>query len=330
MITIKDPISIKNITLKNRLVMPPMATSKSFNGAVNEDLLVYYHDKTKNNLLGLVVTEHMYVRNDGKAHAAQISISRDEDIKGLTKLVEVIHSNNTKVVAQINHAGAATNSTVTGEQTVGPSNFSFKRKPDAVLEPVKQLTKEDIDEIIKSFVDAAKRAKEAGYDGVEIHSAHGYLLNQFYSPITNKRDDEFGPQTIENRLRIHSLIIKEIRKELSDDYLLAVRLGGADYMEGGSTIEDAVKASKYLEELGVDLIDISGGMNGFVVPDNNQQGYFKEMTKAIRKEVKTPVILTGGILDKEAAEELLNDGSADLIGIGRPLFKDSNYLERMF
>lgn len=330
MITIKDPISIKNITLKNRLVMPPMATSKSFNGAVNEDLLVYYHDKTKNNLLGLVVTEHMYVRNDGKAHAAQISISRDEDIKGLTKLVEVIHSNNTKVVAQINHAGAATNSTVTGEQTVGPSNFSFKRKPDAVLEPVKQLTKEDIDEIIKSFVDAAKRAKEAGYDGVEIHSAHGYLLNQFYSPLTNKRDDEFGPQTIENRLRIHSLIIKEIRKELSDDYLLAVRLGGADYMEGGSTINDAVKASKYLEELGVDLIDISGGMNGFVVPDNNQQGYFKEMTKAIKKEVKTPVILTGGILDKEAAEELLNDGSADLIGIGRPLFKDSNYLERMF
>ena len=330
MITIKDSISINNVTLKNRLVMPPMATSKSLDGAVNEDLLAYYYDKTKNNLLGLVVTEHMYVRNDGKAHTAQVSISKDEDIKGLTKLVEVIHSNNTKVIAQINHAGAATNSTVTGEQIVGPSDFSFKRKPDAVLEPVKQLTKEDIDEIIKSFVDAARRVKEAGYDGVEIHSAHGYLLNQFYSPITNKRDDEFGPQTIENRLRIHSLIIKEIRKELGDDFLLAVRLGGADYMEGGSTIEDAVKASKYLEELGVDLIDISGGMNGFVVPDNNQQGYFKEMTKAIRKEVKTPVILTGGILDKEAAEELLNDGSADLIGIGRPLFKDSSYLERMF
>lgn len=330
MITIKEPISIKNITLKNRLVMPPMATSKSLDGAVNEDLLAYYHDKTKNGLLGLVVSEHMYVRDDGKAHAAQISISRDEDIKGLTKLVEVIHSNNTKAIAQINHAGAATSSVVTGKEIIGPSNFSFKRKPDAVLEPVKQLTKEDIYELVKDYVAAARRAKLVGYDGVEIHSAHGYLLNQFYSPITNKRDDEFGPQTIENRLRIHSLIIKEIRKELSDDYLLAVRLGGADYMEGGSTIEDAVKASKYLEELGVDLIDISGGMNGFVVPDNNQQGYFKEMTKAIRKEVKTPVILTGGILDKETAEELLNDGSTDLIGIGRPLFKDSSYLERMF
>jgi 2,4-dienoyl-CoA reductase-like NADH-dependent reductase (Old Yellow Enzyme family) len=184
-----------------------------------------------------------------------------------------------------------------------------------------ELTADQIADIVRWFAQAAVRAKKAGYDGVEIHSAHAYLLNQFYSPLTNHRTDAYGG-TLDKRLQIHREVIAAVRAAVGDDYLISLRLGGCDYAEGGSTIEDSVYASKVFEAAGVDMLSISGGMCRYTIPGHNEPGYSKEMTLAIKKEVKIPVLLTGGVKTLQEAEDLLAEGAADLIGVGRELMKD--------
>lgn len=325
---IKEPIHIKESDFKNRLIMPPMATSKSQDGVVTQELLDYYDDKTREGYFSCVITEHSYVNMQGKADPGQLSISRDSDVEGLRRIVEVIHKNGTKVIAQINHAGAAAKKIVTGMPSSSASavtNVGIHKNNDEASEA---MTQEQIHQVIGDFAKAAGRAKEAGFDGVEIHSAHGYLLNQFYSPLINKREDAYNGNTMEGRLRIHHEIIEAVRREVGDDYIVAVRLGGCDYMEGGSTIQDSVEASVLLESWGVDLLDLSGGIGGFIVPGHNEPGYFADMTEAIKKKVSIPVILTGGITDIRDAEHLLEQQKADLIGVGRAVLKDSDWAEK--
>lgn len=325
---IKEPIHIKESDFKNRLIMPPMATSKSQDGVVTQELLDYYDDKTRGGYFSCVITEHSYVSMQGKADPGQLSISRDSDVEGLRRIVEVIHKNGTKVIAQINHAGAAAKKIVTGMPSSSASavtNVGIHKNNDEASEA---MTQEQIHLVIADFAKAAGRAKEAGFDGVEIHSAHGYLLNQFYSPLINKREDAYNGNTMEGRLRIHHEIIEAVRREVGDDYIVAVRLGGCDYMEGGSTIQDSVEASVLLESWGVDLLDLSGGIGGFIVPGHNEPGYFADMTEAIKKKVSIPVILTGGITNIRDAEHLLEQQKADLIGVGRAVLKDSDWAEK--
>ena len=189
------------------------------------------------------------------------------------------------------------------------------------------LTVDEILALEEVYAAAALRAVKAGYDGVEIHSAHGYLLNQFYSPLTNKRTDEYGGP-MENRMRFLLETVAAVRKVVGPDVPLAVRLGGADYLPGGSTEEDAVQASVMLEKAGVDLLDLSGGMCFYSRPDHKEPGYFSTMTEKIKKEVTIPVLLTGGVRTLEDAERLLAEGKADLIGVGRSLLKDAHWLEK--
>ena len=191
----------------------------------------------------------------------------------------------------------------------------------------KELTKKEIKDIIKNFNDAARRVKEAGFDGVEIHSAHGYLLNQFFSPLTNKRTDEYGGDLL-GRIKIHLEIIKAVRDAVGDDFPILLRLGASDYMEGGITIEDSKIAALEFEKAGVDILDISGGFCGYSVPSLTGQGYFSPLTEAIKEVVSIPVILTGGITEVNAAEKLLSTGKADLIGVGRAIYKDSSWAEK--
>lgn len=325
----KDPITINHLSLKNRLVMPPMATSQTEDGTVNEKLLDYYGEKSAGGYIGLVITEHSYVNPQGRANPGQMSIACDSNIDGLKRLVQVIHQNGTKVLAQINHAGSAASRKVTGMETISASAVLHEGMLGRNGELPQEMTKGQIEQTIKDFAAAARRAREAGYDGVEIHAAHGYLLNQFYSPLTNKREDEYGAAAMGGRLRIHKEIIQAVRAEVGEDYLLAVRLGGCDYTEGGSTIEDSVEASVLLESYGIDLLDISGGMNGYIIPGNKEPGYFSDMSERIKEEVTVPVILTGGVRDWGSAENLLKEGKADLIGVGRAILKDSLWPEKM-
>lgn len=320
-------ITIKSVTISNRIVMPPMATSKAANGDVTKELIDYYDEKSKGGYIGLIITEHHYVSKDGMASEGQVSISRDEDVAGLKKIADVIHKNGSKVIAQINHAGSSASQEITGCEPISASpiiNVGLSAKTQLIPH---EMDRDDILRVVKSFADAAKRVKEAGYDGVQIHSAHGYLLNQFYSPLGNKRLDEYGG-TIDGRIKIHLEIIRAIREVVGDDFLLSLRLGASDYMEGGSTMEDGVYASKKFQEAGIDLLDISGGYNGFIRKDTNEPGWFSDVSSAIKKEISIPLILTGGVTDVKDAEHLLKEGKADFIGIGRAIFKDSKWAEK--
>ena len=289
--------------------MPPMATSKSQDGTISDEMIDYYDKRVEK--LGLVIVENGYVKkSDIPLKVPFISYAEDDKIPNLKKLVDTIHKHNVPVIAQIGHDGAA----------VGISSS------DGELNGIKyhSMSKEEILDMENCFVQAAIRAKKAGFDGVEIHSAHAYLLDQFYSPYFNKRTDEYG----QNRIKIHLEIIEKIRKEVGEEYPIFLRLGACDYCEGGATIEDAVKACIEFEKAGIDCLDISGGKNIFLHPTDKSPGYFKEASTAVKKSVKVPVILTGGVKTVEQAEELLKNGCADLIGIGRQIMRYADWAQK--
>lgn len=317
------PITVGKIILNNRLVMPPMATAKSgSDGKVTDALCKYYEEKSHGGYIGLIITEHSFISPEGKASNGQLSISSDDDIVGLHKLTDIIHKNKTKVFAQISHAGGATTKDITGYTPLSASSYVHPHKQDS---KAIEMTHQDIEIVIADFAAAAKRSKEAGFDGVEIHSAHAYLLNQFYSPLINKRTDEYTGATLEGRTKLHLEVIHAVRKAVGENYPIALRLGACDYMEGGTTIEDSIKAAILFEKAGIDLLDISGGFCFYTNPKDKSEGYFRELTHAIKQAVNIPVILTGGIVTKNSAEHLLQMNDADLIGIGRAILKNSNW-----
>lgn len=323
---ISKPLDLGKLTIRNRLAMPPMATYKE----TVASLIEHYLDRAEGGNIGLLITEHFCITKQGSANANQICLESDDIIPTLKKIVDAIHQSGTKAICQLNHAGSAANSAVTGCEVVGPSPIILPRKPQPVNAVVpKELSVEEIKELVKAFARAAIRAKKAGYDGVEIHSAHGYLLNQFYSPLSNHRNDQYGGD-LDRRLNIHREVIRAVREAVGTNYFVALRLGGCDYMDGGSTIEDAVYAAKAFEKEGVDLIDLSGGMCGYVVPGRDYPGYFKDMSKAIKNAVHIPVLLTGGVHTIDEAEALLEEGAADIIGVGRELLKDPKWADKTF
>ena len=315
---IEQTIQVGNLQLRGRIVMPPMATEQADGGLVTPGMGAYYAARAKNPEIGLIITEHSYIEMRGKASRGQVSIAEDEAIEGLSTITKAIHAaaEGIKVFAQINHAGGYTSRDITGTEPVSASAGILKQ------EPARALTKDEILQIEELFAQAARRAQLAGYDGVEIHSAHSYLLNQFYSPLTNYRTDEYGCQTMENRLRMHLETIQKVREKVGENFPIAVRLGGCDYTPGGSTIEDSVEASLLLQKAGVDLLDLSGGMCRYILEGVSEPGWFGQMTRQIKQQVNVPVLLTGGIKTRAEAETLLEQGAADLIGIGRALLKE--------
>lgn len=315
---IEQTIQVGNLQLRGRIVMPPMATEQADGGLVTPGMGAYYAARAKNPEIGLIITEHSYIEMRGKASRGQVSIAEDEAIEGLSTITKAIHAaaEGIKVFAQINHAGGYTSRDITGTEPVSASAGILKQ------EPARALTKDEILQIEELFAQAARRAQLAGYDGVEIHSAHSYLLNQFYSPLTNHRTDEYGSQTMENRLRMHLETIQKVREKVGENFPIAVRLGGCDYTPGGSTIEDSVEASLLLQKAGVDLLDLSGGMCRYILEGVSEPGWFGQMTRQIKQQVSVPVLLTGGIKTRAEAETLLEQGAADLIGIGRALLKE--------
>lgn len=320
---LSDEILVGELLLQNRLVMPPMASGKSTEeGFVTDDLIAYYTDRIQKESVGLVVTEHAFITPRGRASQRQLSVATDETIPGLMKLVSTIHECGSAVICQINHSGMAGKKEVTGFPPHGPSAMVHPTRKDAEL--TEAMTREEILLLEDQFVKAALRAQKAGYDGVEIHCAHGYLLNQFYSPLTNKRTDEYGG-TLENRLRALTEIVMKVREACGMEFLIAVRFGGSDYMEGGSTIIDAAEAARLLEKCSVDLLDVSGGFCFYVNPGDKTPGYFRDLTSAIKKAVTVPVVLTGGITEKKDADALLESEYADMIGVGRAILKDPEW-----
>jgi 2,4-dienoyl-CoA reductase-like NADH-dependent reductase (Old Yellow Enzyme family) len=300
-----------------------MATAKSGpDGTVSQGLLDYYDEKSTGGYISLIIIEHSYIKPDGKASENQLSVADDSAVDGLKKLSDTIHRNGSKTVMQINHAGSAASSEVINATPVGPSAVPNPRRGNIPHE----LTHMEIGTIVDAFRDAARRVKEAGFDGVEIHSAHGYLLNQFLSPLTNKRTDEYGGD-IKKRIRMHLEVIKAVRQAVGNDFPILLRLGASDFTEGGTTIEDSQAAAVEFEKAGVNVLDISGGFSGYMAPGLTGQGYFAPLSEAIKNVVSIPVILTGGITEASYAQKLLSEGKADLIGVGRAILNDSKWAQ---
>lgn len=319
-----EPLRIGILQLPNRLVMPPMAPyAAEVEGKVSQQLLDYYNEKTLGGYFGLVITEQCYISSIGKTSDNQLSVADDNMLEGLKALVRTIHKNGSKVVQQINHAGSSTTAKIAGATPVGPSAVEHPRLGTLPRE----LSIAEIGDITKEFGLAACRAKEAGFDGVELHAGHGYLLNQFMSPLTNRREDDYGG-TLPNRIRLHLQVIKGIKELVGEGFPLFVRLGVSDYIEGGLTLEDGQFAATEFTKAGVDVLDVSGGHCGYTVPSLTGQGYFAPLAQGIKEVVDLPVILTGGIKDAQVADRLVSEGKADLIGVGRALLHDSLWAKR--
>ncbi|MDX8419909.1 NADH:flavin oxidoreductase [Stecheria sp. CLA-KB-P133] len=309
-----EPLHTLKLQLKSRLVYPPMATGSSSNGCPSQRTLEHYLQVAANPHVGLLITEHSYIDPQGKAGQNQMSFASDDVIPYQKALSQQVHEASKGLVlfAQISHAGANTSSQITGQQLVSASALNKG------LDVSRPLTIKEIQALEDEFAAAAVRVKEAGYDGVEIHSAHNYLLNQFYSPLTNSRTDAYGGP-FENRLRFLLETIQKVRAAVGDSYPIAVRLGGCDYEAGGSTIEDAVQAARLLEKAGIDLLDLSGGIHIYQRPGHTEPGWFSDMSEAVNANITIPVILTGGIKTVSQAETLLTENKADLVGVGRAM-----------
>ena len=312
----KDAINIGTLELRNRIIMPPMATGKASEGKPGDDLVEYYRLRARGT--ALIIVEHEYIMPQGMAHKGQLSMADDTVIPAFKKLTDAVHGEGAKIIAQINHAGAKASDT--GMTTVGPSAVAFQN--GAVPE---ELTKDQIKKIVEAFASAALRAKASGFDGVEVHAAHGYLLNQFYSPLMNQRKDEYSTATMENRTRLHKEVVQAVRKAVGEGFTVAIRFGACDFLEGGSEIKDIPEAIEHLEQTGVDLIDVTAGMMGFMRPGRTEPGYLKDLGLAAKSVASLPIILTGGVQTAEDADKLLTDGACDLVGVGRTLLKDADW-----
>src|SRR6056297_71968 len=322
MANLLSPIKIKNLKSKNRIVMPPLATREATRmGMVTDKLTEQYKNRPN---VGMIIVEHSYVRREGRVNNHQLGIYDESHIAGLGKLAHIIRENGSLAVIQISHGGSASKSHILGRSAFAPSEVKHPGRD--IDETPTALMKDDLKELKRSFVKAALRAKKAGFNIVELHGAHGYLLNQFMSPLTNKRDDEYGGN-LKNRMRFPLEIVRAIRGAVGRKYPIAYRLGCDDFLPGGIKIEDSIEAAQMLEEAGVDLLDLSGGLTGYNVGDD-EEGYFVYMGEAIRPEVGVPVIVTGGIETPEFANKIIEDGKADLVGIGRAMLQDKNWAKK--
>lgn len=320
MLRLHDPLKIGSLELKNRIVMPPMATTHSTqHGQVTDKLLNHYAERSEG--LGLLIVEHSYVTRRGRIRVNQLGVHSDDLIPGLISLVDAVHEHDAPIALQINHAGGATTRDICGAQPVAPSAVMHPRRGQELPRP---LSLDEIEGVVNDFRDAARRAMEAGFDAVEVHGAHGFLLSQFLSPITNKRTDEFGGPLV-NRVRLSCRIIEEIKGELGSNFPLLYRIGVDDMYPGGLTLEEGVEAARMIAGKGVDVMDVSGGLSSGRPEGLDGPGYFVPHASAVRDAVGLPVIGVGGITTAEEADAIIGSGRVDLVAIGRAILREPKW-----
>ena len=291
-------------------------------------MLDYYDARTKGGDFGLVITEHHFVSPEGRASSKQLSIVEDSKIESNHDLVELVHNNGSAIFMQLGHAGMIAKPLAGEGEAISADNVS-RTSPMTGEIHATSMSAEEIRRVAGCFAAAAGRAKKAGFDGVEIHAAHGYLLSQFYSPLTNHRTDEYTGDSLEGRLRFHLEVLKAVRDEVGKDFPVSVRFGAYDYQEGGSRLEEIPMAAKRLEEAGADILSISMGMGGGAALMQPVEGVFSDLAEIARKAVEIPVITVGNIQTRSGAEKLLQAGKADFVAIGRPIYKDPDFARKM-
>jgi len=318
------PVRIGSVTIANRFVRSAthdyLADDEGFVTDANVELL----ERLAEGEVGLIITGHAHVRPIGKASPRQIAVFDDRFVEGLARIPAAVHRFPAKVFLQIAHAGRQTKERECGGTPVSPS---------PVYDPVtkvmpRELSADEILGLIADFVAAARRAAAAGFDGVQLHAAHGYLLSSFLSPHTNRRTDEWGGP-LENRARALLEALRGIKTACGRDYPVMVKLNSTDFLPGGLTSEDAVEVARRLEAEGLDAIEVSGGMaeagRGSVWPGlraESEEGYFFGNAARIKKAVRVPVSGLGGIRTLAVSERAVAEGLVDLVSLSRPLIRD--------
>ena len=314
-----DPLTIGNLTLKNRIVMPPMANGLAdTEGTMTDQLIAHYTRRAPG--VGLVIVEHSYIAPEGMASPNQLGIHDDAMINGLTNLSESIHASETPVCIQINHSGREGSPAISAVERVAPSAVPSNRS--GVIP--RELERNEIQDLVRLFGEAARRARKARFDAVEVHGAHGYLLNQFTSPLTNRRTDEYGG-SFEGRIRFPLEVVAEVRKVVGSDFLILYRLGASDGEGRGVTIGESQTLAQRLIRVGVNIVDVSGGLIGDAPEGMTGQGYFLPLAEKIKQAVGAPVIGVGGITDPAFADQAIRQGRVDLVAVGRALLSDPDW-----
>jgi 2,4-dienoyl-CoA reductase (NADPH2) len=313
-----SPICLGSLELANRIVMPALHLAYTPEGLVNARLLDFYRERAAGGV-GLIIVGGCPV-DEYAGGPSMIGIGRDEFLPGLIQLVEAVHGEGVPIAAQLYHAGRYSRSDEIGRQPLAPSAL-----PSPITrETPREMTGEDITRTIGSFVAAARRARRAGFDAVEISASAGYLLSQFLSSVTNQRDDEYGGDD-DNRMRFPLEVVRAVRAELGPDYPVLVRIAGSDFVEGGNTTREAVIFARRLEQAGVHAIDVTGGWHETSVPQLTMsvpRGAFSYLARAVKEAVRIPIISSNRYNDPLLAERTLHDRVADLIAMGRPLIAD--------
>jgi len=322
-------MKINNLEIKNRFVRS--ATYDGYadeNGYVTEKQIQLFSDLAEGGV-GLIITGIVYVHDSGQIFPNQNSITRNDHIYGLKRLTDTVHERGVKIAVQLFHAGRQRARHVKNdkEQAIAPS---YIEDDPYIAEKYRAITENEIWEIIHAFGDAAIRARNARFDAVQLHGAHGYLLSQFLSPQTNHRDDNWGGD-LENRLRFHKEIYKDIRSKIGEDYPILIKIGVEDGFPGGLQFVEGEKVAQLLASLGFNALEISQGLRGkryegteFRTKINriDQEAYFRDWTKKIKSKVDIPVMMVGGLRTFELMEKIIEDGEADFISLCRPLIRE--------
>jgi 2,4-dienoyl-CoA reductase-like NADH-dependent reductase (Old Yellow Enzyme family)/thioredoxin reductase len=324
-----QPFQLGSLTLPNRVVMTTVklgyGTQK---GEVTDRHIAFYVRRAQGGV-GLITSEPLYVQRNGRELAAQLGIHSNDLLPRLHMMVDAVHRAGGLMMAHINHAGRAANpKLVTNGELVSASG---------ILCPANQviprpLSNREIPEVVAAFGTAARRARQAGFDAIEIPFSHGYLIHQFLSPHSNRRDDEYGG-TFENRLRFGSQVIAAVRQQVGSDFPVVARLNATDYVEGGLTIEEAIEIARHLEALGVNAISVTSGsmcesVPFCLYPSGTPKANLLPMAAQIRGAIGLPVIVAGRIRTPVVAREAIDNRQTDLIGLGRPFLADPDWVRK--
>ena len=322
-----SPITIKSMTLSNRVVMPPMGTNLgNDDGTVSEENLAYLKRRAKGQP-GLIITEITAAHPGGIVNPKQLGAYDDRFIPGLNKLVSVVHESGAKIAMQIHHVGRESFFLLGQGKAVGPSavpSIVYRMTP-------REMTVEEIKEVIIAFGSGAARARKAGFDAVELHAAHGYLLMQFLSAISNRRKDEYGGATLKERSRFVIEVIEEVRRKVGPGFPISVRVSGEEYIRGGYTIDDMQTILPDMVKAGADLIHASIGTHGSPGAITSataefEPGFNTKLARKMKEVVAVPVIAVGRFSDPALADEVIGRGDADLVAFGRQFLADPDFL----
>lgn len=320
-----EPFSFSGLNLRNRLVRSATFEKRADDdGFVTEAIIELYEDLAKGGI-GFMITGNALVHPSGRSVAQMLCIHSDIYMQGLKKLTSAVHSLDGLIAIQLVHGGRQSFPILLGgNEPLAPSavyDTSTKIMPRA-------MTDAEIWKIVDSFADAARRARITGFDAVQIHGAHGYLVSEFLSPYTNRRDDYWGGDK-ERRFHFLEEIYKAMRKEVGEDYPVIIKMNSDDLITGGLQVDEAVSIAMLLEEMGIDAVEVSGGMyesdKKIAEPDiltPEQEAYFRSNSKVFKRKLKIPIMLVGGMRSQSTMEDTLQKGDADLISLARPLIRE--------